>query len=220
MNRREENKELKRDKIISAAKEIISSEGLDKLTMRYLADYAGVSSRTPYNLFESKTDILVAIIMDAMKPLKLSIFKSNDQLLIEQTLNIPNILRDFCKTDHDFYRDIIWGIMSSGIKSSRDTATSAISDIVPPLIQQIVNQKECSDKINVRVLSSHIATQFLAIIGMWGGSQLGLNEAIINIQLAWTNSLMPYATRKSKAFLTQAQLDFTDQLELAIDNKK
>lgn len=113
MNRREENKELKRDKIISAAKEIISSEGLDKLTMRYLADYAGVSSRTPYNLFESKTDILVAIIMDAMKPLKLSIFKSNDQLLIEQTLNIPNILRDFCKTDHDFYRDIIWGIMLS-----------------------------------------------------------------------------------------------------------
>ena len=220
MSRREENKEMKREKIVSAAKDIISSEGLDKLTMRYLADYAGVSSRTPYNLFESKTDILVAIILDAIKPLKLSILKSNEQLLIEQTLNIPNILRDFCETDHDFYRDIIWGIMSSGIKSSRDTATNAISDMVPPLIQQILNQKECSDKINVNVLSSHIATQFLAIIGMWGGSQLGLNEAIINIQLAWTNSLMPYATRKSKALLTQAQIGFSEQLELAIESKK
>lgn len=220
MSRREENKELKREKIISAAKEIISSEGLDKLTMRYLADYAGVSSRTPYNLFESKTDILVAIIFDAIKTVQLPDLKPTEQLLIEQILNIPIVLKDFCEPEHDFYRDVIWGIMSSGIKSSRDAATSAISTVVPPLIQQTLDQKECSQNANVTVLSSHLVTQFLAIIGMWGGSQMGLNEAISNIQLAWTNSFLPYATRKSKALLTQAQIEFSEQLELAINNNK
>lgn len=34
--------------------------------MRHLAEVAGVSSRTPYNLFDSKTDVLFAIMLQSM----------------------------------------------------------------------------------------------------------------------------------------------------------
>jgi AcrR family transcriptional regulator len=213
MSRREESKELKREKIIAAARDIIANQGLDKLTMRYLADQAQVSSRTPYNLFESKTDILVAIIIDAIQPLQLLPEKNDKQMLLVQLLELPRLLEKFCAQEHDFYRDIIWGIMSSGIKSSRDSATGAIANVISPIVASIVEHKECSDALKTEVLSAHIITQLLAIIGMWGGSQMGLKEAVAHIQLAWVNTLQPYATRKSKKWLNEAQVNYAGALE-------
>lgn len=213
MSRREENKELKREKIITAAKEIISSQGLDKLTMRYLAEKAGVSSRTPYNLFESKTDILVAIIFDAVKHLQLPPVNTGNQLFFEQLVQLPTLIHQFLDSEHDFYRDVLWGIMSSDAKLSRDAASSPITGIISALVANAEKQKECSDKIRTEILSAHLITQFLAILGMWGGSQLGLKEAIANIQFSWTNTLLPYATRKSKTLLNKAQETYGQALE-------
>ncbi|OUR67042.1 hypothetical protein A9Q73_06260, partial [Bermanella sp. 47_1433_sub80_T6] len=73
--------------------------------------------------------------------------------------------------------------------------------------------KECSDKLPVEVLTAHLVTQFLAILGMWGASQLALEEASANIQFSWANTLLPYATRKSKSCLSQAQFDYGQALE-------
>jgi len=213
MSRREENKELKREKIIIAAREIISFQGLDKLTMRYLAEKAGVSSRTPYNLFESKTDILVAIMFDAVKHMGLPPTDNANQLVIEQLILLPDLVKDFLANEHDFYRDVLWGIISSDSKLTRDTATTAITGIISTLVIAAVNQKECSDKLKVEILSTHLITQFLAIIGMWGGSQLALDQAIANIQFGWVNTLQPYSTRKSKSWLSQAQVTYAEGLE-------
>ncbi len=213
MSRREANKELKREKIIIAAREIISSQGMDKLTMRYLAEKAEVSSRTPYNLFESKTDILVAIIFDAFKHLRLPANNDNQQLLIEQLIQLPSLVKHFLANDHDFYRDVLWGIMSSDAKLTRDTATSSITEIISTLMIDAVKEKECSDKLKVEIISYHLNTQFLSIIGMWGGSQLELDEAIANIQYGWTNTLLQHCTRKSKSWLNQAQETYAKALE-------
>ena len=57
MSLHEQNKQRNRDRILTAADEIIRKDGLEALSMRHLADYAGVSLRTPYNLFGSKTVI-------------------------------------------------------------------------------------------------------------------------------------------------------------------
>ncbi len=212
MSRREENKQLKREKIIATARDIIAKDGLDKLTMRYLAEKAEVSSRTPYNLFDSKTDILVAIIFDAAKSLPVQ--PSDSTLMyVEQLIQIPKLLEIFCTQQHNFYRDVIWGIMSSDDKQSRDHASSAIADIIAPMVNMAIQQKECSEKISAKVLSVHLVTQLLAIIGMWGGSQLAIKEASANIQFGWVNTLLPYATRKSKSWLTQAQIDYAKALE-------
>ena len=81
MAQREKAKEEKRARIREAAARIIRSEGIGKLTMRRLAEEAGVSLRTPYNLIGSKTDVLEIIhivvnVKDELEKIK------------EQTLNI------------------------------------------------------------------------------------------------------------------------------------
>ena len=216
MNRRELNKQLKRDKIVSTAKGIILEHGIDTLTMRYLADQSGVSSRTPYNLFESKTAILVEIIFDMAKLLKVSKINTSSQLLLERLIKLPQVVGTLCSTEHEFYQDILWGIMSSDDKISRGKINTVFADIISPLVATAIENKECSIKINVDIITSHLVTQFLAIIGMWGGSQLKLDNAIANIQFSWTNTLLPYSTRSSKAWLTQAQFEYGHLLEKII----
>ena len=212
MSRREESKQLKREKIIATAREIIAKDGLDKLTMRYLADKAQVSSRTPYNLFESKTDILVAIVFEAAKELPAKP-NTTGLMFVEQLIQLPKLLENFCAQQHDFYQDVLWGIMSSDDKQSRDQAITAITGFVAPLVKEATQAKECSDELPLEVLTTHLVTQFLAILGMWGASQLALQVASANIQFAWVNTLLPYATRKSKSWLTQAQIDYGQALE-------
>ena len=62
MTLHEQNKQRNRDRILAAAETILREEGPERLSMRYLAEYAGVSLRTPYNLFGSKTDILAELL--------------------------------------------------------------------------------------------------------------------------------------------------------------
>ena len=48
---------------IDATKEIAAVEGIDKLTIRNIADRAGYNSATIYNYFESKTELLQYLIV-------------------------------------------------------------------------------------------------------------------------------------------------------------
>lgn len=49
---------LNRERIVATAIEIITDEGFDRLSMRYLADRLGTSPMGIYYYFESKTDLL------------------------------------------------------------------------------------------------------------------------------------------------------------------
>jgi AcrR family transcriptional regulator len=64
VGRREAGKAERRQRIIQAARELISETGNAGLSMRVLAARAGVSLATPYNLFGSKRAIVLAILQD------------------------------------------------------------------------------------------------------------------------------------------------------------
>jgi len=62
--RREAGKAERRARIIQAARELIRETGNAGLSMRVLAQRAGVSLATPYNLFGSKRAIVLALLQD------------------------------------------------------------------------------------------------------------------------------------------------------------
>lgn len=63
-NRREAGKAERRRRIILAARDLIRETGDAGLSMRALADRAGVSLATPYNLFGSKRAIILGVLQD------------------------------------------------------------------------------------------------------------------------------------------------------------
>ncbi|HVM98923.1 MAG TPA: TetR/AcrR family transcriptional regulator [Caulobacteraceae bacterium] len=64
VGRREAGKAERRARIIKAARELIRETGNAGLSMRVLAQRAGVSLATPYNLFGSKRAIVLAVLQD------------------------------------------------------------------------------------------------------------------------------------------------------------
>lgn len=62
--RREAGKEKRRQRIIQAAREMIRETGSTGLSMRALAERAGVSLATPYNLFGSRGAVVVGVLQD------------------------------------------------------------------------------------------------------------------------------------------------------------
>jgi AcrR family transcriptional regulator len=64
-SRREAGKAERKRRIVQAARELIRETGNAGLSMRALAERAGVSQATPYNLFGSKRAIVLAVVDDA-----------------------------------------------------------------------------------------------------------------------------------------------------------
>ncbi len=64
LGRREEAKAERRRRIIAAARDLIRQTGDTDLSMRTIAKKANVSLATPYNLFGSKRDVVLAIMYE------------------------------------------------------------------------------------------------------------------------------------------------------------
>ena len=62
MASREESKDQRRKQIVSAARSLMQQTGDAGFSMKSLADQAGVSLATPYNLFGSKQAIMFALL--------------------------------------------------------------------------------------------------------------------------------------------------------------
>ncbi|MGD8829867.1 MAG: TetR/AcrR family transcriptional regulator, partial [Pseudomonadales bacterium] len=62
MPSREEAKEIRRQRILEAARSLIRETARTRFSMRMLAEKSGVSLVTPYNLFGSKQAIMGTLL--------------------------------------------------------------------------------------------------------------------------------------------------------------
>lgn len=69
VSQRETSKQQRRERIISTARELIRTAGVDGLSIRNLADRAGVTVPTIYNLVGNKTAILEALAREITQQL-------------------------------------------------------------------------------------------------------------------------------------------------------
>ena len=76
--RRARNRAARYDQLMTAASEIVSSEGLDGLTMQSVADRVDCAVGTIYTYFESKSSLLTALQIAAIETLGSSFRHSRD----------------------------------------------------------------------------------------------------------------------------------------------
>ena len=104
MEIREQNKELRRQRILLEARRIVAQQGYDALTTRNLAKAAGVTQPTLYNLIGSKEDIFRALTAESVQRVwdKLNRFKSASPLETVEAVAIESI--DLFAEDEAYYR--------------------------------------------------------------------------------------------------------------------
>jgi len=215
MVKRETAKDMNRAKIRAAAETIIRNEGMDKLTMRRLAVEAGVSLRTPYNLFGSKTDVLVALLDGA----KFDPFQNSPdreaRSPLETLLGTLDQVERFFGSDEDYYRVVFREIMVSDHPEARIAAVDNVLAIGQVFIVQGVKAGELEQHTDAFELGRHLGIQLTAVMGMWASGFFSNSESMRQVRRGWIGVLLNHCTESARPALAAAYLSTQSAAERA-----
>ncbi len=204
MVQRDKAKDMNRAKIRAAAESIIRNEGMDKLTMRRLAVEAGVSLRTPYNLFGSKTDVLVALLDGA----KFDPFQNSPERdarpILESLLGTLDQVEQFFGSDEEYFRVVFREIMVSDHPDARIAAVDNVLAIGQVFTVQALTKGELMEGTDGFELGRHLGIQLTAILGMWASGFFSNEESIRQVRRGWAGILLNHCTNSSRPALEAA----------------
>ena len=204
MSRREEAKTFNRARICAAAESIIRSEGMDNLTMRRLAVVAGVSLRTPYNLFGSKTDVLIALLDEAVFKFTQLGLAHSDGAAIARMLRALGQIETFFDSDETYYRGIYAAIMTSDHPEVRSTSVDRAIGSARVLMAQAISNSELRADTDAQSLGRHLAITLIAVLGMWGSGFFSNRESMAQARRAWLAVMLQHCSDTSRLMLAAA----------------
>ena len=104
--RREQNKALKRRRILEASTERFTEQGFEATTTAAIAKRAGIGAGTLYLYVESKEDLLVAVFRQQVDPVWEEAFATvnPEQQVIDQLLSVFNHVARFHEHDGNLSR--------------------------------------------------------------------------------------------------------------------
>lgn len=115
------NMEQRRQRIMSEARSTLARDGFDALTVRNLADRAGVTVPTLYNLVGSKEDLLRLLIEGLVRRCERELEKVDDRDPIVMTQRVFTTLASIFAEDEDFCR----AALLAGQRLERGRSSSA-----------------------------------------------------------------------------------------------
>lgn len=203
MVEREKAKDMNRAKIRAAAETIIRKEGIEKLTMRRLADVAGVSLRTPYNLFGSKTEVLIALLDGAQfDPFQNSPARENLSALAALMGALDHAEATF-EEDEAYFRVVFREIMVSDPIEAQATAVDGVLAIGQAFAIQALNSGELKDGTDAKELGRHLGIQLTAILGMWATGFFSNKESMRQTRRGWAGVLLNHCTDTSRPLIEE-----------------
>lgn len=184
MNNRERNKDYNRRKILAAARLLLKEGGLNTLSMRTLAERAQVSSRTPYNLFGSKTDVLVALMDEPLQEMIAELPTPAPGNFILETFSLIDRIHELYHPEIEYYREIYWGVMSSGHHEARQKYLERTLLWVPRVLKAARDSRELKGSTDIEALASHITFTVFGFLGLWASSLLTAPELTVQLKRA------------------------------------
>ncbi|MEE4348872.1 MAG: TetR/AcrR family transcriptional regulator [Pacificimonas sp.] len=121
--RREQAKEERRLRIIASARDLIRETGETDLSMRALAERAGVSVATAYNLFGSKRAVVLSVLEDERDYLE-RFAKLDPGDPIARIFSVHELSFSYYTADPDFYRTLWRSLLNTS--QSDETGLASI----------------------------------------------------------------------------------------------
>ncbi len=123
MGLRQSNKEARRQRILEAAGRLLKRSGAEGLTMRELAREADVAEMTPYNLFGSKGDVVVALFEATVGHVVERSFAEIPSDPIERLFVSVDVLADTWTATDGMFRELMRCARESGADLTRFSET-------------------------------------------------------------------------------------------------
>ncbi len=167
MDLREAGKNRRRRQILDSARELIEAEGRDALSMRRLAERAQVSTRTLYNLYGAKEDILYALMSESMRDVdaKLAKLPPTDPLDRSRTLMTMSIDQLCARTK--FNRALYQGFEIDAHRTRNIDLVSFARRRQQLVLEAAQEQGLLLRTVPARVLAHHIILGYGNVVRLW-----------------------------------------------------
>ena len=176
MPTREEAKEIRRNRILGAARDLIRETEKTRFSMRMLAERSGVSLVTPYNLFGSKQAIMGALLDEDMDVYGRNLARSRKDPL-DRIFHAVTLGTRYFGQDEGYYRAVLSAVYADiGNDEYRTKFGRPRLALWRSLVNGAIDNGYLRPDTDTRVLAYHLSNGFYSNILPWAAGQISLTE--------------------------------------------
>ena len=157
-----ETKQARIARILDAAERLVRKSGDCEFTMRALADEAGVSPPTPFNLLDSKSGVLRVLLRRSLAPLEAAAPKHP----IEQLFHSWELCTELYASDEVNFRALLVG---AGVVPDAALLGMALAETI---LKEAIAIGSLAPNVKVRPLAESLDLMALGILVLWSPGAL------------------------------------------------
>jgi len=193
---REENKTQRRGEILAAARTLMQEPGNAAFSMRALAEQAGVSIATPYNLFGSKQAVLVSLLDENLADYQSRLSELSGTGVDALFEAIALMCRLFA-AEPDFYRNLISAVVTDSGPELKLLIGGPRYALWKQLLQNAREAGELDADADPDAFAVTLTQLLAATVQEWALGSLGLKEMEARVRYGLALTLSAIATRRS-----------------------
>lgn len=177
MPTREEAKEIRRTRIQDAARALIVESGETNFSMRTLAERAGVSLVTPYNLFGSKSAVMSALLGQDIEQYAAELMSSEEDPL-DRIFHVVSLSKAHFGQEPDYYKAVMRAVyVGNGHTSEfRSTFRGPRHALWRQLTRDAITEGYLRRETSGLALAAHLSAVFMMHILDWASGDLTLDD--------------------------------------------
>ncbi|HEX2889918.1 TetR/AcrR family transcriptional regulator [Vineibacter terrae] len=198
MSQRERAKAERRARIVAAARGLVREGGIGNLSMKLLAERAGVGIATPYNLFGSKRDVMLAVLDEDVAAFQQRVARLRHPDALEVLFRTVTLAKQVYAAEPDFYRAVLLAVYNTGGREFRAMFSGPRRAFWLNLVGDAAAAGCIRPDVQAAPLTLHLAHVFASVLLDWVLGDIALDEMEAQIQYGFALSLMGVATAASR----------------------
>jgi len=214
-SRRERAKRERRERIVKATHDLLREIGIEELSMRAVAERAGVSLSTVYNLFESKQAVLARVFDQDLADFEQLVAAAPSADVLARIFDALDIAADLYQADPAFYRAIMWRRPGGGELGLQATLRAPRIRFWRMMVAAAVREgwlRRGADPVVVSALLIQISA---GVLGDWIAGEIGIDTLRRELKLGFAVTLLAFAAGSAAPRLRRLSTDLHRQLSAA-----
>ncbi|MFT6292796.1 MAG: AcrR family transcriptional regulator [Ilumatobacter sp.] len=172
----ERRQERTRGDVISAAGLLIAESGVEGLTMRKLAERAGVAVATLYNQFGDRDGVLVAFVGSGLDQLEIELDAQRDVSPIDTTRELFEALDNKCAAEPEVWRPIFASLRSESGGHGMGEVGDRVVAYIASDFAKASNDRLFVVDIDVDSLARHVFNTRMNRLEKWAHSMIDWDQ--------------------------------------------
>jgi len=201
LSRRERGKEERREGIRRAARELLRDTGQEGFSMRELAARAQVSPATPYNLYGTKSAVLLAVFDADLDLFRRAFAQVQSADAVARMFDFVDTAFEFFRREPEFYRNMLSPIAASSQVELRRGLIDPRAAVYAQLVEGLVDAKALRDGIPASALFRTISNVMAIGVMNWVNGESALEAAQVDVTTGFAFVLLAACREEFAPFL-------------------